>query len=208
MCRETNKMKKAILGILFLELVMVSPVPTMAGINVDINVGIPLPPAIVFSSPPALIVLPETYVYVAPDVDVDIFFYDGWWWRPWDGRWYRSHDYSSGWTHYDNVPSFYRGIPSGWRNDYREHRWKGHQWDHQPIPHSQVQQNWRNWEKNKHWEKQKNWGVKDLQPQKSRPQLKAVQPQRSQQHQKAVKPQHSQQQKGNHKKEHEGKKGK
>ncbi|MDD3813867.1 MAG: hypothetical protein PHZ02_04405 [Desulfocapsaceae bacterium] len=208
MCRETNKMKKALLGILFLELVMVSPVSTMAGINVDINIGIPLPPAIVFSSPPALIVLPETYVYVAPDVDVDIFFYDGWWWRPWDGRWYRSHDYSSGWTHFNNVPSFYRGIPSDWRNDYREHRWKGHQWDHQRIPHSQVQRNWRNWEKNKHWEKQKNWGVKDLQPRQSRPQLKGVQPQHSQQHRKAVKPQHSQQQKGHHEKEHGGKKGK
>lgn len=207
-------MKKVLWGILFLELVLISPVPTRAEVHVGINVGIPLPPAIVFVSPPQLIVLPETYVYVDPDVDVDIFFYNGWWWRPWEGRWYRSRNYSSGWSHYSNVPSFYRGIPPGWRNDYRQNRWKGHQWDHQRIPHQQVQQNWRNWEQNKHWEKQKNWGVQGLQPRQSRPQLQKVQPQRSQQRReagpqsrKAVQPQHSQQQKGDHKKENKGKKG-
>ena len=51
------------------------------------------------------------------------------------------------------VGIIYNQSDSAWwvnrsRNDYREHRWKGHQWDHQPIPHSQVQRNWRNWEKN------------------------------------------------------------
>ena len=44
-----------------------------------------LPPPIPFAAPPELIVLPETYVYVAPDIDADIFFWNGWWWRPWEG---------------------------------------------------------------------------------------------------------------------------
>ena len=174
-------MKKLLFGTLFLALVLVFPIPTMAGVDVNVSIGLPLPPLIVFAAPPELIVLPETNVYVVPDVDVDIFFYNGWWWRPWEGRWYRSRNYSSGWGHYRNVPSFYPGIPSGWRNDYRDHRWRGNQWNHQRIPHQQVQRNWKGWENSRHWEKQQTWGVQGLQPRK------------------AVKPQHSGKQEGNHK---------
>jgi len=155
-------MKKLFLGTIFLALVFIFPVSTMAMGRVDVGVSIPLPPPIVFASPPGLVVIPETYVYAVPDIDVDIFFYNGWWWRPWQGRWYRSHSYSSGWAHYQNAPSFYREIPSGWRNDYREHRWKGNQWNHHRIPHQQVQQNWNNWEKSRHWEKQNTWGVQGM----------------------------------------------
>jgi hypothetical protein len=156
-------MKKIFFGTLFLALVIVVPIPTMAmGGRVDVGVSIPLPPLIEFSAPPEMVVIPETYVYAVPDLDVDIFFYDGWWWRPWEGRWYRSRNYSSGWSYYKNTPSFYSGIPSGWRNDYREHRWSGHQWDYQRIPHQQVQKNWNNWKKSRYWEKQNTWGVKDL----------------------------------------------
>ena len=130
----------------------------------DVTINISLPPAIHFSEPPQLIVLPETYVYVVPSVDVEIFFYDGWWWRPWQGGWYRSRNYDSGWGHYRSVPSFYAEIPSGWRNEYRDRRWRGHQWNAQRISYHQVQQNWNGWEKNRHWEQQQNWGVQDLQP--------------------------------------------
>ena len=151
-----NKMKKLLLGTMLLALVLVFPISTMAG--VDVNISISLPPPIVFAAPPEVVVIPETYVYVVPDLDVDIFFYNGWWWRPWEGRWYRSRNYNSGWGYYRNVPSFYRGIPSGWRNDYRDHRWRGHQWNYQRIPHQQVQQNWSSWEKNRHWEKQQYLG--------------------------------------------------
>jgi hypothetical protein len=169
-------MKKLLLGTIFLALVFVFPIPTMAG--VDVHLSIPLPPLIVFAAPPEVVVIPETNVYAVPDLDVDIFFYSGWWWRPWEGRWYRSRNYSSGWGYYRNIPSFYRVIPSGWRNDYREHRWRGHQWDYQRIPHEQVQQNWRNWEKSRHWEKQNTWGVQDLKPRtRSQQPSHAVQPQ-------------------------------
>jgi hypothetical protein len=155
-------MKKLFFGTFLLALVIVVPIPMMA--RADINVRIALPPPIVFAAPPVLIVLPETYIYVVPDSDVDIFFYNGWWWRPWEGRWYRSRYYSSGWGYYRSVPSFYAEIPSGWRNDYRNHRWGGQQWNYQRIPQQQVQQNWQSWEKNKHWEKQNTWGVQGLKP--------------------------------------------
>ena len=57
-------MKKLLFGTMLLALVIVVPIPTMAG--VDIHVSIPLPPPIVFAAPPELIVIPETYAYVAP----------------------------------------------------------------------------------------------------------------------------------------------
>lgn len=160
------KMKKIILGTIFMALTMVSPVSAMAmGGRVDVGVSIPLPPPIHFAAPPDMVVIPETYVYFVPDIDEEIFFYGGWWWRPWNGRWYRSQNYSSGWGYYQDVPSFYREIPSGWRNDYRQHRWGGRPWNYQRIPQQQVHQNWNNWERDRHWEKQNNWGVQDLKPQ-------------------------------------------
>jgi len=212
-------MKKLFYGTLLLALVLVFPIPTMAGVDVKVSIGLPLPPPIVFAAPPELMVLPETNVYVVPDVDEDIFFYSGWWWRPWEGRWYRSRDYSSGWAHYRNIPSFYPWIHSDWRNDYRDHRWKGHQWNHQRIPHQQVQRNWRGWENNRHWEKQQTWGVqglqprtrslqpfREVQPRQSRPQIREFKPERSRQHReagpqsrKADRPHYSQQQQENHK---------
>ena len=148
------------------------PVPTMAGVDVSIS----LPPLIAFSAPPAMVVIPETYVYVVPDVEAEIFFYDGWWWRPWEGRWYRSRHYDSGWGYYQRVPSFYSRVPSGWRNDYRERRWGGRPWNYKPIPHHQVERNWSGWKKNRHWEKQQTWGVQGLRPRtQSRPASHAVQ---------------------------------
>jgi hypothetical protein len=180
-------MKKLLFGTMLLALVIAVPIPTMAA--VDIHVSIPLPPPIVFAAPPEVVVIPETYVYVVPDLDVDIFFYNGWWWRPWGGRWYRSRQYSSGWVYYQSVPSFYTRIPSGWRNDYRDHRWGGHPWNYQRIPHQQLQRNWSSWEKSRHWEKQQTWGVQGLKPRtQSQQPSRAVKPQQS----REVQPQHSQ----------------
>jgi hypothetical protein len=201
-------MKKLFSGTLLLALLIAVPVSTMARVDVSINIG--LPPPIMFAAPPALIVLPETYVYVVPDIDVDIFFYNGWWWRPWDGRWYRSRYYDSGWARYGSVPSFYRGIPSGWRNDYRDHRWGEHQWDYQPIPHEQVQRKWKTWQKSNHWEKQNTWGVRGLQRRtRSSQPSRVVQPQSQPKPQvrevakpqsREAGPQHQEQQQGNREK--------
>lgn len=165
-------MKKLLFGMALLALVMAVPSPTIAMGRVDVGVSIPLPPPIMFPGPPNLVVIPETYVYVVPDVDVDVFFYGGWWWRPWEGRWYRSQSYNSGWGYYEGTPSFHRSVPSHWRNDYRQRRWGGRQWNYQRIPHHQVQQNWQGWERDKHWEKQNTWGVRDLR----KPQTRTQQP--------------------------------
>ena len=81
-------MKKLLFGTILLVLATVVPIPAMAQIN--INIGIPLPPPIVFPAPPGVIAMPETSgVYVCPDIDADLFFWNGFWWRLWEGRWYR-----------------------------------------------------------------------------------------------------------------------
>ncbi|MDD4091237.1 MAG: hypothetical protein PHQ63_01630 [Smithellaceae bacterium] len=155
-------MKKIFLRMIFLALVMVTPVSAMADVDVKIGINIPLPPPIVFPGAPEVVVIPETYVYAVPDIDADIFFYGGWWWRPWEGRWYRSRYYDRGWSYYNQVPSFYREVPSGWKKDYRDRRWKGYEWDQRRIPYNDAKKNWRSWKKNRYWEKNNHWGVKEM----------------------------------------------
>lgn len=157
-------MKNLILKILFFTLVIFAPVSAMAQVSVHIN--IPLPPPIFFPAPPDVVVIPETHVYAVPDIQEDIFFYSGWWWRPWQGRWYRSRYYDRGWAYYHRPPSFHRNVPQHWRSYYRDNRWKGNAWRQQRIPHRDMQRNWQSWKHNRHWE-QNRWGVQP--PQKRSP---------------------------------------
>ena len=167
-------MKKLIYGTVFLVFLSFFPGMTMAEVNINVGVGFPLPPPIVFAAPPTAIALPGTYVYVVPDVHEDIFFYDGWWWRPWQGRWYRSNHYDRGWGYYDSVPKFYFNVDRGWREFYREHNWHGQRWSYERIPQQRLHQNWQTWKNDQRWEKQGSWGVSNYQPrpQKQREQLR------------------------------------
>ena len=185
-------MKKILFGTMFLALVIFTPIPTMAGVN--ISFGISFPPPIVFAAPPEVIVIPETYVYVVPDIDVDIFFWGGWWWRPWEGRWYRSQYYDRGWVYYSNVPSFYFDIDWGWRTYYRDHNWYGHRWDYQRIPYQNLHQNWKRWDNDRHWERQGTWGVQGYQP-RPQQQRQELRQQRQHEYQQRPEVQRQQQQK-------------
>jgi hypothetical protein len=108
---------------------------------------------------PSLVVIPGTYVYVAPDLGADIYFHIGYWWRLGDGLWYRSHHYDRGWNRYRGIPGFYHQIDPGWRRYYAQRQWHGHPWKCERIPAHRVQQEWSRWETTRHWEKQNNWGV-------------------------------------------------
>ena len=141
-----------------------------------------LPPPIPFAAPPEVVVIPETNVYVVPDIDVDLFFWNGWWWRPWEGRWYRSHYYNRGWGYYNNVPSFYFDVDPGWRGYYRDRNWYGHRWNYERIPNQRLQQNWKSWQNNRHWERQGTWGVQNYQP-RPQQQRQELRQQRQQQYQ-------------------------
>ena len=156
-------MKKLVFGAIFILLMSISTAPAMAA--VDISIGISLPPVIAFAAPPSVVVLPDTNdVYVIPEIDVDIFFWNGWWWRPWEGRWYRSHYYDRGWVYYNAVPRFYFDVDPGWRRYYVERRWYGHPWYYERIPHQRLQQNWKGWRNNRYWEKKKTWDVRNYKP--------------------------------------------
>jgi len=160
-----RSMRKAMIRTLFLLVAVLVPLSARAQVGVSVNVNVPLPPPIVFPAPPALVVLPETNVYVVPDIEADIFFSRGWWWRPWEGRWYRSRHHDHGWVFYRAAPPpFYRRVPPGWRNDYREHRWKGREWKHERIPHGDVQRNWRGGGRDRHWQPHHPGAVQGMGP--------------------------------------------
>jgi hypothetical protein len=134
-------------------------VPCLAQAAISIRINFPLPPPIPFLGPPPMVVLPDTDVYVAPDYDDDIYFSDGWWWRPWQGRWYRSLYYDSGWEFYDGVPGWYGGVYPRWRDNYRSHVWGGHRWDYHPLPYRDVHDNWKSWQSSGHWRNEQNRGT-------------------------------------------------
>ncbi|HEY2774949.1 MAG TPA: hypothetical protein VGK20_12960 [Candidatus Binatia bacterium] len=125
--------------------------------QVHVEVGISLP-TLAFAAPPQLVVLPDTYVYAVPDLAEDLYFVDGWWWRPWQGHWYRSHYYDRGWDAYSSVPAFYGGVPHDWRDSYRSHQWRGQPWNYERMPYSHVEQNWNSWKSTRYWDSHRTWG--------------------------------------------------
>ena len=160
-------MKHALLAALLLISAIVVPLSAPAG--VDVSIGISLPPPVVLAAPPDVIVIPDTdSVYVVPDVDVDLYFWNGWWWRPWNGRWYRSPYYNRGWVYYTDVPGFYFDVDPNWRRHYRERSWYGHRWDYERIPNRSLEKNWRGWHNTRYWEGKRSWGVRSYQPRTQR----------------------------------------
>jgi hypothetical protein len=125
-------------------LILFSPVTSNAEVNV--RVGIALPP-LVFPGPPPLVVIPgSTYVYYLPEVGEDIFFYHGYWYRPYRGYWYRGAGYNGPWhgVAVERVPRAVVGIPPGFRRGpvAYEH-----------VPYGDVRNHWRTWERERHWDR-------------------------------------------------------
>ncbi|MBA4374486.1 MAG: hypothetical protein C0402_16675 [Thermodesulfovibrio sp.] len=118
-----------------------------AGVSVGINIDLP---AYTFGAPPPLVVIPGTYAYFAPEADVDIVFYGGYWYRPYEGRWYRGKGYNGPWRSVapGRIPGVLINLPHDYRHAYREHP---------RIHYRDFNRNWRNWERNRHWEKNDRW---------------------------------------------------
>ena len=117
------------------------PGPLMA----EIVVGVPLPPPIVIPSPPALVVVPRSNIYIAADVGGDILFTNGAWWWLYEGRWYQSYSYSGPWQYItrERVPRFLFDFRPGFRYSYR---------NYPRLRHEEVLGNWKRWEHERHWE--------------------------------------------------------
>ena len=126
-----------------------SAVRTEAGVSVNIGVNLP---AYRFSAPPEVVVIPGTYVYMVPGIDVDVLFFQGYWWRPYEGHWYRSRDYKGSWRYVEprRIPHGLRALPQ----DYR-HRLSP---EYERIPHRDVQRNWKKWEREKYWDRRGEQG--------------------------------------------------
>lgn len=171
-----HAMKTTLFALLILALACT--LPTSARAEVQFSIEFSLPAPVVFQAPPEVIVLPDTnVVYVVPDVEFDLFFWDGWWWRPWEGRWYRSREYDRDWQYYDRVPTFYYDVDPGWRNSYRERHWSGHRWDYERIPHQRLRSNWEQWHSSQYWQADRSWGVDSYRP-RPRQQIEEIRYQR------------------------------
>jgi hypothetical protein len=149
---RTNRILFIFVGIVFITLVGYSA-GNCGGVNVNIGIGVPLPqvvipgpPPVISQDPPAVVVIPGTYVYFAPDVGVDIFFYHGYWYRPHHGHWYRARGYNGPWDNIEGarVPHMVRDLPPDFRHSVRQQ---------ERIRHSDLQRNWKTWEQNKHWDR-------------------------------------------------------
>lgn len=129
----------------------------MAGVSINIGLGLgapavyPAPPPAVFPGPPDMVVIPGTYVYYAPGMQFDVFFYSGWWWRPWRGHWYRSYGYRGPWRYAAPgiVPRPLVMLPPRWRSDLR--------YGPPAIPYGRLHRNWRRWQRERYWQNQDRW---------------------------------------------------
>ncbi len=122
-----------------------------------VDISVTLPP-LVFPAPPPVVVIPDTYVYFSPDVQVDIFFYQGYWYRPYEGRWFRATHYNGPWVFIAprRVPYAVIHVP----RDFRSHQYRR-------IPYGELNRNWRTWERDKYWERH-GWGRRDFEREKQR----------------------------------------
>ncbi len=123
--------------------ILIFPLKGQAEVNVSITVPLP---GLVLSAPPALVVIPGTYAYYPPDVSVDIFFYHGYWYRPYGGHWYISRDYNGPWggVAVGRVPLALRRLPPGYRHGPA---------GYERRPYHEVRSNWRTWERDRYWDR-------------------------------------------------------
>ena len=123
----------------------VSAATSYARVNVNVGIFAP-PPVYVAPAPPPMVVVPGTYVYAVSDPGINIMFYHGYWWRPYEGRWYRSKRYNGSWMHVhdERVPRAVIGVP----RDYHRHLSGGPR-----VPHDDMRRNWKRWERDRHWDR-------------------------------------------------------
>jgi hypothetical protein len=140
--------KTNLILVTFLVLTLAAISPAGARVNIGVNIGLP---PLVFSSPPVMAVSPGTYVYCVPDVGTDIFFYEGYWYRPYDGAWYYSESYNGPWVYIEagRVPAailalpldIYLSIGPGWPR----------------VPYVELRTHWRRWQAERYWRNHEAW---------------------------------------------------
>lgn len=139
-------MKRWIVVALCVGILLVLTAISPAGGNAEVNINVTIPlPGLVISAPPVMAVIPGTYVYYPPDVGVNVFFYDGYWYRPYRGQWLIAAEYNGPWGSIAiqrvpgvliNLPPHYRHVSPGYER----------------MPYGMVKRNWRAWENERYWD--------------------------------------------------------
>jgi len=109
--------------------------PASAGVDVNVNIGIPFPGFHVEAAP-EMVMVPGAPVYFAPRVSVDLFFFDGFWFTRDHDHWYRGHDYRGPWKEVNAryVPPPVHRVRSDYRARYAREK---------HIPYGQLKKHWR-----------------------------------------------------------------
>lgn len=85
-----------------------------AAAEVNVNIGVPAPPAIVLQAPPRLVVVPTTpAVRYAPDLPYNFFRYGGRYYTVRDDAWFVAPSYGGPWSYVElaHVPRPLRVVP-------------------------------------------------------------------------------------------------
>ena len=93
----------------------------VADVQVNVNLG---PPPIVVAEPPAVVMVPRSRVYFVPDPNIDVFFYNGYWWSPRGSQWYRARAYKGPWAVVERryVPAPVHRVPRDYRIVYEKEK--------------------------------------------------------------------------------------
>ncbi|MBI5604771.1 MAG: hypothetical protein HY879_15640 [Deltaproteobacteria bacterium] len=113
-----------------------------ADVQVNINLG---PPPIVVAEPPELVLIPGSQIYFVPHPEIDIFFYNNYWWSPRGSRWYRARAYKGPWVIVTRryIPAPVYRVPREYRVIYERER---------RIPYGQWKKEFRHREREEHRE--------------------------------------------------------
>lgn len=141
-----KKIKSYLLVIVALVLVLAGSATQSNAMGEKVSIEVNLP-AIRFAAPPDMVVIPGTYVYMVPDINVDVLFYQDYWWRPHEGRWYKSRDYNGSWHYIEtqSIPGGLRALPQDYRHSLSP--------KYERMPYGDVQKNWKKWEQEKYWDR-------------------------------------------------------
>lgn len=99
--------------------------------------------------PPDMVVAPSgnTYVYMAPDYP-GVYFYEGVWYRWWNGGWYDAPDWGSRWSRvrYSTVPQVVVILPPTYVREFPS--------DYRRLSYREYHNNWKKWDEQHYWHKQ------------------------------------------------------
>jgi hypothetical protein len=109
-------MTRSHLGFAFAIALATVATPALAGVSADINlhVGDPPAPVVVFDREPDVVLVPNTRVYCVGGLDYDLFRYGQYWYINNGGYWYRARNYRGpfGEIRYESVPRPIMFVPA------------------------------------------------------------------------------------------------